>query len=287
MEINQSDQGNGGRFMSELDDSFEADGPRAGDVLRILWRFRVSLLLGIASGCVISVVAFFATPVKYEAVAVVRLAQVAGVLVESQAQAVFRFRIPAFVAAAELKRDLSMENLIRQIDASPLKSPESIELRYRSNTAQSAADGAKKLVEVLAQRQAELAEPSIEALKKRLEEAQKVRESSEQRRERLLSRSAPNSAPARLENFSFIESAFATQDVELARWQSDVQTSLAAPSTLPTRLMEKISVDDRAVSPKPLLFLVGGLVGGALLGLFIVFIRVSLRRRPRSEGRAR
>lgn len=273
--------------MAELNGSFEADGPRAGDVLRILWRFRVSLLLGIASGCVLSVLAFFAMPAKYEAVAVVRLAQVAGVLVESQSQAVFRFRIPAFVAAAELKRDLSMENLIRQIDASPLKSPETIELRYRSNTTQSAADGATKLVDVLAQRQAELAGPSIEALKKRLEEAQKVRESSEQRRERLLNRSASNTAPARLENFSFIESAFATQDVELARWQSDIQTSLSAPNTQPTRLMEKISVDDRPVSPKPLLFLVGGLVGGILLGLLIVFIRFSLSRPPRSEGPAR
>lgn len=263
------------------------------DALRLAWRERWVVLAFTALGCALAALALFVKTPVYEASAIVRIAQVGkagggeSVLVESQAQAIARFRIPTFLMAAQLEPGLSFEQLGRYVDVTAVRGTEALDIRYRAATPDTAKLGARKLFDLLASRHADLAKPAVEALQRQLAQAERLHAESLERRQRILEKLPSLAAGSVKDQYPFLDAAFVVQDVEIAKWQSFIRDAMVAPSTLPTRLVETISVSDRPVEPRPLRYWAAGVIGGGLLGLLAAFAHDARRRRRRPDNSTR
>lgn len=266
------------------------------EALQLLWRARWTLIAGLVVGCGLAALALFLKTPQYEATAIVRLAQIGkpgedgvGIVtpVESQGQAIARFRIPSFLSAAQLVRDLPFDRLVLRVDASAVRGTDAIDIRYRAETPDAAKEGVRKLFELLALRHAELVKPAVEVLQLQLAKAEQLRSESRQRREQILAKLPSMATGGVKDQYPFLDAAFVTQDVQVAKWESSIRSAMVAPNTLPTRLIEAVSVSDRPVNPKPLRYWAGGLIGGGLLGLMMVLLQRAWRRRPVDDDSAR
>lgn len=227
-------------------------------------------LAGIAAGQML--------PARYEAVALMRMAQI-GVkegkdsrLVESAVEAAERMRMRGFAQDALGDGDLVNRIVAKRIGLSE----QLIEVRFRDGSQQAAEQGMQKIFDLLRTRQEDLARPGRERLAEEVRSMQRLRADAQGRRQAGMQAFPASAAAGVRPEMAFVQSPLFAQDFQVAQWQGVVETALASPATLPTTLLEPIRVDDQPVSPKKTLLVLAGLVAGTLLGAFaslLLFLR--------------
>jgi len=246
------------------------------DLLRSLrrrWLIVVGMgLLGALAGWLIAQV----IPAHYEAVGTVRMAQVALLIgenvqikpVEMPAQAAERVVMPGFLQASGLLQSgEAMKDLRRKVAARPVRDSDQLEIRFRDRSPDAAAQGLRKVFDLLRQRQDALALPAMQSIAQQLQTVQEFRRAGE----------AGGARPARLE--SSLQLSFAGRENELLRWEASLQAAMAPPSTTPAVLVEGVGISDEPVGPGGALLGVAGLVAGLILGLAAALIHYAVARR--------
>lgn len=285
--------------------------------LRDGWHYVVGgTVLGLAGAGI----ALVMLPPKYEAVAVVQIAQVGQIAyaqlgqmmqipslnVEPATQAVERMKTPAFQTA--VAQALGNRAWIDDLQHSTNATAKYISLQLIKATS---AQGASSLIEVkanasnpedakkiadasvkeLEKRHAELAKPILEKMHSHLKLAKEKLISAEKELEGINKLVASAGVKDdRFTQLSLMTGLRVQKESELfAQRQAIValETALSAPSTQPTKAIEAIFVTDKPVSPKKTLLLALGLIGGLLAGVVAVFF-VDAWRRAKGEraGRA-
>jgi uncharacterized protein involved in exopolysaccharide biosynthesis len=216
------------------------------------------------------------TPPRYEAVGMVRMAQVALLVgvevqlkpVEMPAQAAERIVMPGFLQASGLLAPgESMHDLKRKVAARPLRDSDMLEISYRDRSPESAGQGLRKIFDLLRQRQDALAQPARETITQQLRTVQEFRRAGE----------AAGARPARIE--TSLQLSFASRENELLRWEASLQAAMAPPSTAPAALIEGVGINEEPVGPGPMLLTLAGVAAGLLLGLAVALIHYLVLRR--------
>jgi uncharacterized protein involved in exopolysaccharide biosynthesis len=275
------------------------------DKLRSGWRYVVGgTALGvIGAGLVIAIL-----PPKYEAVVVVQVAQIgqpgqagqtASVPVEPAAQAVERMRSPAFqmkvaklAGVQEWADDLARSAgattkfiTLQIIKATATPGPGGaplIELRANAGSAEVAKKIAEASISELAKRQFELAKPSVDKMQLDLKFA-KENLSSVEREIQNIHKLVANVVikDNSFSHLSLMTALGSNKELELFKLRqviNSLEAALTVPYTQPAEALEEIFVTDRPVSPKKMLLLALGMIGGLLAGVVTVFFIDAWRR---------
>lgn len=279
------------------------------DVLELLRKVCVGwrrILGGAVVGLIASGVAVTLIAPRYEALALVQVAQVgqialapspsqasqiSSVQVEPATQAVERMRSPVFqlkVAealglaawAADLRRTTSAtkKNISLQVvkSTSVPGSLPLIELRTYASTPDSAKQIAEGLISELAKREGEMADLIIGKLRHDLEITKAKFFSVEQELDAI--KKMMMNVGVRDDRFtqlSLITDLRVQKESEIFKLRQAIlalETALAPPYTQQATVLEEVFVTDTPVSPKKILLLVLGLVGGALAGAVSIFL---------------
>lgn len=281
--------------------------------LRDGWHYVVGgTVLGLAG----AVLAIFLIPPKFEAVAVVQIAQVGQISyaqlgqlmifpslnVEPATQAVERMKTPAFqtTVAQSLGNQVWLDDLQRSASATakyislqPIKATSAqgasslIELKANGASSEDAKKIADASVKELAKRHSELAKPILEKMHSDLKIAKEKLVSAERELEGINKLVASAGVKDdRFTQLSLMTGLRVQKESELfAQRQAIValETALSAPATQATKAIEEIFVTDKPVSPKKTLLLALGLIGGLLAGVVAVFFVDAWRRAKESR----
>jgi LPS O-antigen subunit length determinant protein (WzzB/FepE family) len=280
--------------------------------LRDGWRYVVGgTVLGLAGAGA----ALMILPPKYEAVAVVQVAQVGQITyaqlgqvmqipslnVEPATQAVERMKTPAFQTT--VAKSLANQAWIDDLQQSANATARYLSLQLiKATSAQGASslievkangaspDEAKKIADAsvneLSKRHSELAKPILEKMHSDLKIAKEKLVSAEKELEginKLVASAAVKDD--RFTQLSLMTGLRVQKESELFAQRQAIaalETALSAPSTQPTKAIEDIFVTDKPVSPKKSLLLALGLIGGLLAGVVMVFF-VDAWRRARTQ----
>ncbi|MES2480829.1 MAG: hypothetical protein V4609_02430 [Pseudomonadota bacterium] len=249
-------------------------------LFELLLSLRHRWLIVLAMAMVGGIAGWFASqsiPPRYEAVGMVRMAQVALLVgvevqlkpVEMPAQAAERVVMPGFLQASGLLQPGEpMHDLKRKVSARPVRDSDLLEISYRDRSPESAGQGLRKIFDLLRQRQDALAQPARETIAQQLRTVQEFRRAGV----------AEGVRSARLE--TSLQLSFAGRENELLRWEASLQAAMAPPSTAPATLIEGVGINEEPVGPGPVLLVLAGVVAGLLLGLAVALVHyVALRRR--------
>lgn len=243
------------------------------------------LVGGVVVGVVGAVVFVLVAPAQFEATAIVQPATVGmptttttttkGVEVESVAQTLERLKLPTFYDEAMLKtcQAPSQQALSGGVKASQVKGNSLIQVSYRARSVAVAEACVNAVVATLARSQAEIAAPIIKTLEEQLSLS----------RQRLADEKAFQaqaekrvSGPADGVSLLMLKALSKREDIiQLQRQLVDQSVQLSAPITQPVRLLEPIYAPERAVAPKKLPVLAGGLFAGLVFGGLVFFVRRS------------
>ena len=264
-------------------------------------------VLGIAG----AVLAIFLIPPKYEAVAVVQIAQVGQITyaqlgqlmivpslnVEPATQVVERMKTPAFqtTVAQSLGNQAWLDDLQRSanaaakylslqlIKATSVQGGSSlIEVKASAENPEGARNIADASVKELAKRHSELAKPILEKMHSDLKIAKEKLISAEKELEAINKLVASAGVKDdRFTQLSLMTGLRVQKESELFSQRQTIvaiETALSAPATQPTKAIEATFVADKPVSPKKALLLALGLIGGLLAGVLWVFGSDAWRR---------
>lgn len=260
--------------------------PRLQELLQSLrrgWRWAGT---GAFAGILLAAGAVWGLPAKYEAVAYVQPGQlgqpgqVAPVPVETPHQTIERMGTGEFqLEVARVIGDHEWMTAIARsggaatppFQASVVKNTGRIELRVRHRTPAASKQLAEAVINGIARRHLDLAQPTINRLKHELSVVQEKRKAYEASYEEL----GKVLASARLSDQRFTQYSLATSarlsresDVYALRQQElAIEVALSEPATQPAEAVEPIFVAENPVSPNVPAILMLGAVGGALLGL--------------------
>ena len=245
-------------------------------LLSLRRRWLIVVIAGVLGGVAGWVVGQWIPP-RFEAVGVVRMAQVALLVgenvqikpVEMPIQAAERVVMPGFLQASGLLQPgAAMRELQRKVAARPVRDSDLLEIRFRDHSTEAAGQGLRKLFDLLRQRQDTLALPARQSIAQQLQTVQAFRRAGEA------------AAPGQARLDTSLQLSFAGRENELLRWEASLQAALAPPSTVPAALVEGVSISDEPVGPGPVLLALAGLVAGLLVGLAIALVHfVVVRRR--------
>ncbi len=282
--------------------------------LRDGWHYVVGgTVLGLAGAGA----ALMVLPPKYEAVAVVQIAQVGQITyaqlgqvmivpslnVEPATQVVERMKTPAFQSrvAQSLGNQAWLDDLQRSANATAkylslqlMKATSAqgaaslIEVKASGASPENAKNIADASVKELARRHSELAKPILEKMHSDLKIAKEKLVSAERELEGINKLVASAGVKDdRFTQLSLMTGLRVQKESELfAQRQTIValETALTAPATQPTKAIEDIFVTDKPVSPKKTLLLALGLIGGLLAGVVAVFFVDAWRRAKRERA---
>ena len=257
------------------------------DILNFLkdgWRW---LAGGVVAGAVGSIGFVLVTPAQFEATAIVQPATVGmstgasastttkGVEVEPVVQTLERLKLPTFYDEAMLKacEAPSRQALSGCVKASQVKGNALIQVSYRAPSTALAEACVNAVVGQLTRSQTTIAEPVMKTLEEQLVLTKKQLTEAEGFQGQLEKRVVSSADSASL----LMLSALSKRE-EIARLQKlliEEKVQLSAPLTQPMQLLEPIYAPERAVAPKQLPILVGGLLGGLVLGGLAFFVRRS------------
>jgi uncharacterized protein involved in exopolysaccharide biosynthesis len=210
-------------------------------------------------------------PTSYEAIGVVRLAQVGEVmdgkasvrLAESPAEAVQRLQMPSFLQDTGLGdppaagHDIVSKLVVRRVRETDL-----LEIRYRSPDPDAARQALEKVLAQLRSRHEALTQPAKALLQEQLDAVQGLRAQSLEMRRSMLQNLGGSSQDSLRKEFPLLQLAFVGSDNDLARWELAVRTAMSPPSTAPTRLVEPVVLDQMPRVRKMLVLGLGGLAAG-------------------------
>ena len=258
------------------------------DVVNFLkdgWRW---FACGILAGGVGAVGFVLVTPAQYEATAIIQPTSVGmsatttkGGEVEPVVQTLERLKLATFYTDTLVQscQAASRQGLAANVKASQVKGNALIQVSYRASSAANAEACVNAVVEQLAKSQTTIAEPVIKTLEEQLVLTKKQLTEAEAFQAQLEKRVVSSADSASL----LMLSALSKRE-EIARLQKlliEQKGQLSAPLTQSMQLLEPIYAPERAVAPKKLPILVGGLFGGLVLGGLVFFVlRSWLGRRP-------
>lgn len=273
-------------------------------------------VLGIAG----AVMAIFLIPPKYEAVAVVQVGQVGQVgqvaqvglvgqvttlPIEPTQLSVERMKTPTFQMAVAREAGIpgwidalgrsataGSDYLSLQVSKATVgqNSAPLIELKAKADSPESARKIADVAIQELGKRQAEIAKPSIDRMQADLAIAKEKRQRAEEDLDSLSKLVAAAAVKDdRFTQLSLMNSLRVQKESELffqRQLVAALEGALSAPVTQSAKAVEAVFVSDKPVSPKKVLLLALGLIGGLLAGVMWVFV-VDAWRRARAARLAR
>ena len=250
------------------------------DFLKEGWRW---LGGGLVLGLLGAVGFVLVSPAQFEATAIVQPATVGlptttttkGAEVESVAQTLERLKLPTFYTDALLQacQVPSRLALAGSVKASQVKGNSLIQVSYRAPSVAVAEACVNAVVAQLTASQAEIGAPLIQTLEEQLVLTKKQLTEAEGFQAQLEKRATSSTDSASL----LMLSALSKRE-EIARLQKlliEQKVQLSVPLTQPLQLLEPIYAPERAVAPKKLPVLAGGLLGGFVLGGLVFFMRRS------------
>ena len=259
------------------------------------WRY---VLGGAVLGLAGAGVALMVLPPKYEAEAVVQVAQIGSGPVEAPAQAIERIKTATFqmVVAKHTGNQRWIDDLRsstaateKYLNAQLIKtSPNLIEVKAFGYSAENAKNTAEATVLGLAARQAEIAKPMIDKMRMDLLIA-KERLASVEKELEGINKMLVNVGVKddRFTQLSLITTLRVQKEAELFGERQTImtlETALIPPATQPAKTFEAVFVVDKPVSPKKGLLLSLGLIGGLLAGVVAVFFVDAWRRTKRERA---
>lgn len=226
-------------------------------------------------------------PSRFEAVALVRMAQIGAreggsKLVETTMDAVQRVGMPGFVQDAGLVPPGASASAVLPRLVPKRVSEQLVELRFRGDSPQAAEQALAGVFELLRKRQEELARPTLERMQQELRSIEALQATFRRQQDALvgIARAVPPGTPRT--ELSFLRDAVPFQDPAVHRWEAELRTLMAAPATLPTTLLEPIRAEPEPVSPRKGLLVFAGLLAGLAAGLAIGILLTLRDRAPRS-----
>lgn len=250
------------------------------DGLKSGWRW---LAGGAGLGLAAAIGFVLVVPAQYEATAVIQPAKVGmgnatttnGAEVEPVAQTLERLKLATFYSEALVQacQAPSALALTSSVKASQVKGNSLIQVSYRAPSTAVAEACVNAVVAHLTQSQAAVAEPLVKTLEERLVLTKKRLTEAESFQGQLEKRAVSSKDGASL----LMLSALSKRDeiVRLEKLLVEQKVQLSAPLTQSMQLLEPIYAPERAVAPKKLPMLAGGLFGGLVLGGLVFFVRQS------------
>lgn len=246
------------------------------------WRW---LAGGLALGLVGAGVFVLSSPAQFEATAVVQPATVGmptttttitkGSEVEPVAQTLERLKLATFYSEASVQacQAYSALSLTGGVKASQVKGNSLIQVSYRAPSITVAEACVDAVVGQLTQSQSSIAEPLLKTLEEQLALTRKQLTEAEGFQVQLEKRATSSADGASLLMLNTLSKR--EEIVRLQKALVEQKVQLSAPLTQPMQLLEPIYAPDKAVAPKKLPVLAGGLFGGLLFGGLVFFVRRS------------
>lgn len=254
------------------------------DVVTFLREGWVCLAGGLITGLIGGVGFVLSSPAQFEAMAILQPATVGlpttttttkGAEVEPVVQTLERLKLATFysdplVQTCQAPSALALSGGVK---ASQVKGNSLIQLSYRAPSIAVAEACVNAVVAQLVKSQGAIAEPLVKTLEEQLVLTRKQLAEAESFQGRLEKR-----AVASADSASLLVLSTLTKREEIVRLEKQVveqKIQLSPPLTQPMQLLEPIYAPDKAVVPKKLPVLAGGLLGGLVLGGLVFFVRRS------------
>ena len=254
------------------------------DIMAFLKEGWLWLVSGLVLGLAGAVGFVLMTTSLFEATAIVQPATVGlpttttttkGAEVEPVAQTLERLKLPTFydevmLQACQAPTRLALSGSVK---ASQVKGNSLIQVSYRAPSTAVAEACVNAVVAQLSQSQQAIAESLLKTLEEQLVLTKKQLTEAESFQGRLEKR-----ATSSADSTSLLMLNTLTKREEIVRLQKllvEQKVQLSAPLTQPMQLLEPIYAPERAVAPKKLPMLAGGLFGGLVLGGLVFFVRRS------------
>lgn len=221
------------------------------------------------------------SPSQYEATAVIQPATVGmptttkGSEVEPVAQTLERLKLVTFYSDAVVQacQVPSALTLTGSVKTSQVKGNSLIQVSYRAPSITVAEACVNAVVAQLVKSQSAIAEPLVQTLEEQLVLTRKQLTEAEGFQAQLEKRAVSSSDGASLLMLNALSKR--EEIVRLQKLLVEQKVQLSAPLTQPMQLLEPIYAPDKAVAPKKLPVLAGGLFGGLVLGGLVFFARRS------------
>jgi LPS O-antigen subunit length determinant protein (WzzB/FepE family) len=218
----------------------------------------------------------FLTPPKYEATAVIQ----PGIIstsssttpVEPNVQILERLRLVNFYSddTVQACRVDSPKDLVNGVRASIVKGSNLISIAYQADSAGVAEICIAKIFMQLSQIQKTIQAPLIKVLEDQ-------RDSTKQQIDVAIPFLEPSKKQRDHSNELILEMLKRDEVRELKATYRELQIQLSEPFTRPMKLLEPIHSPKKAMNPKKLMLVVGGLISGVFVGMFALFIYRSWR----------
>lgn len=256
------------------------------DVVTFLREGWVWLAGGLITGLIGAVGFVLSSPAQFEAMAILQPATVGlpttttttttkGAEVEPVAQTLERLKLATFYndVLVQTCQAPSALALTSGVKASQVKGNSLIQLSYRAPSIAVAEACVNAVVEQLVKSQGAIAEPLIKTLEEQLAMTQKQLGEAVSFQAQLEKRAVTTADGASLLMLNALSKR--EEVVRLQKMIVDQKVQMLAPLTQPMQLLEPIYAPDKAVAPKKLPVLAGGLFGGLVLGGLVFFVRRS------------
>lgn len=252
------------------------------DIVNFLKEGWTWLAGGLVLGLLGAVGFVMVSPSQYEATAVIQPATVGmpttttkGAEVEPVAQTLERLKLATFYSEALVQtcQAPSPLALTGSVKASQVKGNSLIQVSYRAPSIAVAEACVNAVVAQLTQSQSSISEPLQKTLEEQLVLTKKQLTEAEGFQAQLEKRATSSTDGASLLMLNTL-----TKREEIVRLQKllvEQKVQLSPPLTQPMQLLEPIYAPERAVAPKKLPMLAGGLFGGLVLGGLVFFVRRS------------
>lgn len=252
-----------------------------------IWELMEHLKSGwhwLAGGCAVGLLGatgfLMLVPAKYEATAVIQPATIGMIVatttttVEPIAQTIERLKLVTFYGDELVKtcQATSAKDLAEDVKASVVRGNTLLSVGFRANSVETAQSCVAKIVGRLAQSQLEISSPLIKELENQLASTKQQIEEAERflaQNEKLLSPAANGAVLLMLKREELMN---------MKKLYREQRLQLIEPLTRPLQLLEPLYAPQKAVSPKKLLVVAGGLMGGLFAGLLALFINRGWRR---------
>lgn len=239
---------------------------------------------GLVAGLVGAVGFVLMSPVQFEATAVIQPATVGmptttstmkGAEVEPVAQTLERLKLATFYSEALVQtcQAPSALALTGGVTISQVKGNSLIQVSYRAPSTAVAEGCVNAVVAQLADSQAAMAAPLIKTMEEQLALTRTLLAKAESFQGQLEKRAITSSDGASLLMLSILSKR--EEIVRLEKSMIEQKIQLSAPLTQPVQLLEPIYAPEKAVAPKKMPVLAGGLFGGLVLGGLVFFVRRS------------
>lgn len=253
------------------------------DILNFLKEGWHWLAGGLVVGLIGAVGFVLSSPAQFEAMAILQPATVGlptttttkGAEVEPVAQTLERLKLATFYndALVQTCQAPSALALTSGVKASQVKGNSLIQLSYRAPSIAVAEACVNAVVEQLVKSQGAIAEPLIKTLEEQLAMTQKQLGEAVSFQSQLEKRAVTTADGASLLMLNTLSKR--EEVVRLQKMIVDQKVQMLAPLTQPMQLLEPIYAPEKAVAPKRMPMLAGGLFGGLVIGGLVFFVRRS------------